>query len=232
MIKPWPVHTLVFDLDDTLYPERAFVLSGFAAVDAWLQRELKVTGFRETAEQLFSAGLRGQIFDEALPRLRLVPSVELIGQLVAVYRAHEPQLALFPEAAEILAWAEKKLRLAIVTDGFAEVQRRKLAALGLEPRVALSVVTDELGREFWKPHLKGYQLIASALVGPRTGFVYIGDNARKDFIAPRKLGWRTVRILRDGGEHADYHPRPDEQAEIDIRDLRELRDLLQPVPPP
>ncbi len=226
MTEPWSIHTLVFDLDDTLYPERAFVYSGFAAVDAWIRRELKVEGFREVAEELFAAGHRGQIFDEALPRLNLAPSMELITQLVGVYREHEPKLELFPDAAEVLAWAEPQCRIAVLTDGFAGVQRRKLAALALEPRCAISVVTDELGRQFWKPHLRGFQTIASVLKGPAEGFVYIGDNAQKDFIAPKKLGWRTIRILREGAEHVDYLARPIERADIDVRSLLELKNLV------
>jgi putative hydrolase of the HAD superfamily len=43
MAEPVPIHTLVFDLDDTLYPEKDFVLSGFDAVDRWL-KERRVPG--------------------------------------------------------------------------------------------------------------------------------------------------------------------------------------------
>ena len=38
----WPVHTVVFDLDDTLFAERDYVLSGFRAVDEWIRRERRV----------------------------------------------------------------------------------------------------------------------------------------------------------------------------------------------
>ena len=31
---------------------------------------------------------------------------------------------------------------------------------------------------------------------------YLGDNPRKDFTAPRRLGWRTARVRRAEGEHA------------------------------
>ena len=35
---------LVFDLDDTLYPEREFALSGFRAAGRWAAAELGVEG--------------------------------------------------------------------------------------------------------------------------------------------------------------------------------------------
>lgn len=31
-------------------------------------------------------------------------------------------------------------------------------------------------------------------------FYYIGDNLRKDFVAPNKLGWQTICLL-DNGEN-------------------------------
>ena len=44
MSECWRVHTIVFDLDDTLYLERDFVLSGFAAVDLGLRNEQGIAG--------------------------------------------------------------------------------------------------------------------------------------------------------------------------------------------
>jgi len=37
-----PSAALVFDLDDTLFPERDFVLSGFQAVGDWLETNLSL----------------------------------------------------------------------------------------------------------------------------------------------------------------------------------------------
>lgn len=31
-----------------------------------------------------------------------------------------------------------------------------------------------------------------------SGFMYVGDNPKKDFIAPNALGWETVCLLDDG----------------------------------
>ena len=63
MAEPAPVHTLVFDLDDTLYAERDFVISGFHAVDLWLRERRGVKGFAEAAGKIFAAGRRCRIFD-------------------------------------------------------------------------------------------------------------------------------------------------------------------------
>jgi putative hydrolase of the HAD superfamily len=43
---------LVFDLDDTLYPERQFALSGFAAAGRWAEAELGLGGLAEDMARL------------------------------------------------------------------------------------------------------------------------------------------------------------------------------------
>ena len=228
MNESWPVHTVVFDLDDTLYPEREFVFSGFQAVEEWLQEKHRVPGFADVARKIFAAGRRGKIFDEALPLLGMQPTPERVAELLEVYRMHQPRIGFFPDAAEILEWAGRHFQLALITDGYAAVQARKIRALGLEKYISRRVITDELGREFWKPSLEPYRRVMAQSPGPADGYVYIGDNPRKDFIGARQLGWRTVRVRRAEGEHADYQPIATEAAEAEIVNLLSLRQLLSP----
>jgi putative hydrolase of the HAD superfamily len=228
MSDAWRIHTIVFDLDDTLYPEREFVLGGFAAVGAWLRESHGIEGFEDEARRLFAAGRRGRIFDEALERLRAAEPGMLVPQMVRVYREHQPRLRLFPDAEDTLAWAQIfGLRLAIVTDGFAAVQRNKIIALGLGARIPCCVITDELGgKTFWKPHQEAFLRVMAELPGPPSGFVYVADNPRKDFIAPRQLGWKTLRVRRPEGEHTHYEATDAERADEDSIDLAHLRTLF------
>lgn len=223
------VHTLVLDLDDTLFPEREYVHSGFRAVDEWLQSSRVATGFAETAWRLFEAGRRGKVFDEALQLLDVLSTPSLIADMIGVYRAHEPKLSLFSDAVEILEWARSRVNLALITDGYADVQRKKIRALGLERLISCRIVTDELGTEFWKPSPEPFRRVMAAFPGTGDGYVYVGDNPRKDFIGARKLGWRTVRVRRTGGEHNHYEPSSAEAADVEVPDLLALRQLLAPV---
>lgn len=231
MDSRWPIHTVVFDLDDTLFSESEFVISGFRAVGRWLQENKQLTGFAGEAERLFAAGHRGQVFDEALARLGAAAEPSLVQQLVAVYREHAPKLTLLADAREILAWAEKKFRLALISDGFLAVQERKLSALGIKERFAVVILTDALGRAFWKPSPEAFQRVMRQMPGPADGFVYVADNPRKDFIAPKMLGWKTVRIRRRGGEHACYEAALAEAAQAEIKDMGELASLIATAAP-
>ena len=64
------------------------------------------------------------------------------------------------------------------------------------------VFTEELGREFWKPSPRGFELIRESLSVPHEACVYVADNLTKDFVAPNALGWRTIQYLRAEQVHS------------------------------
>ena len=228
MDNVWRVHTVVFDLDDTLYPERDFVLSGFAAVDAWLQANHGIDGFAEKAQALFAAGHRGHIFDQALELLDVSMAEALVPAMIEIYRRHPPALHLYSDADHALKWIDTAgLRTALITDGISFVQRAKIRALGLQARIQSCIVTDELGgKQFWKPNPEAFLRLMAAHPGPNSGYVYIADNPRKDFIAPRRLGWKTLRVRRAGCEHTDYDGTKDDSAERESSTLADLHEII------
>lgn len=223
------IPAVIFDLDDTLYPEHAFVRSGFAEAGRWLQAQQGVAGLAAEAGRLFAEGRRGRIFDEALLALGVAPAPALVARLVAVYRSHVPQLELYADAAWALDHCGARGRLGLLTDGYAATQRNKVAALGIAARFQAMVFTDDHGRENWKPSPAPFQRIALALDCPAAACVYVGDNPAKDFVAPNRLGWRTVHLRRAGGEYAAVIPEglpADHRAQRAITSLRELGGLL------
>lgn len=198
---------IVFDLDDTLYPERDYVRSGLAAAArafAAASPEAGEAAFLALTVGMFEAGVRGRIFDAALADLAPGAPPALLQSLIDAYRAHQPtSLSLFGDARDALErWGERG-PLGLVTDGFLAVQQAKVRALGIEPCFAALCFTDALGgREAWKPSPQGFLEIMARLGRPASRCVYVADNPHKDFHAPRALGWRTVRVRRPGGEHA------------------------------
>ncbi len=183
---------IVLDMDDTLYVERDFARSGFAAVAALLGDE----SFAPRAWALLEAGGRGDIFD------RLAPDPSRVKAMVAAYRSHRPAIALAPDAARLLARAEN---CALITDGHEVTQRNKIGALGIGHLDPL-IVTDMWGQDFRKPHPRAFETVMARHGGAGADYVYVGDNPAKDFLAPRALGWRSLRIRRPGGLHQRAEP--------------------------
>lgn len=207
--KRWdqPPAVVVWDVDDTLMLERDFARSGFAAVGAWLAAERGLEGFSEAAWAIFEAGGRGTIFNQALARLGVGPQdpalPELIATLVRVYREHPPAVALLPDAAAALAALRAAaIPMAVITDGPVVMQAGKVRALGLAALAAPIVLAWARGEAFGKPHPSAFEEVQRHHGAAGDRLVYIADNPLKDFIAPRRLGWRTLRIRRPGGLHA------------------------------
>jgi len=144
-------------------------------------------------------GRRGSIFDDVLNEMGIQSSLELISALVETYRTHTPSISLAADASEALAEIGRIATIAIVSDGPLASQSRKVEALGLSSLAAPIVLTEALGSEFRKPHPKGFEQVQQRR--PADLFVYVADNPRKDFTGPKHLGWKTVRVRREGGLH-------------------------------
>lgn len=219
---------LVFDLDDTLYSESHYVLSGFRAVDAFLRQHHALPGFFEKAASLFDKGVRGNTFNLALQALGRADTPALIQTLLEVYRSHTPTLTLFSDAQWALQHFSSQHRLALLTDGFLVSQHQKVEALGLRRFFETMVFSDEWGREFWKPHRRPFEEVMRRLQARGENCVYIADNPKKDFIAPRQLGWDTIHILRPRGEYANVETTLETSARVQIASLTELPSVLTP----
>lgn len=215
------VRCVVFDVDDTLYLERDYVRSGFAAVGAEVRARWTVADFAERAWRLFEEGARGDVFDRVLRACGVACSTDDVAALVACYREHRPEIRLLDDARACLERLAPRLRLAALTDGPVASQRAKVLALGLDRWLAPIVVTGELGPGLGKPHPEGFRRIEAATGEGGSACLYVADNPAKDFAGPRALGWRTVRIRRPGGLHAD-RPSGDD---VD-REIASLEELL------
>ena len=190
----------VFDIDDTLYLERNFVRSGFQVVGQWMKMQFGVDDFFDRAWKFFEAGSRRHIFDRVISELDLQSS-GIVERMVAVYRYHKPSISLAPDAILFLE-SHAANDMAIITDGYADVQWSKIRTLGLDRLVGRVIATDDWGRDFWKPHPRSFIEICNG--HDPADCVYIADNPSKDFMAPERLGWApSIRIRRPEALHYD-----------------------------
>lgn len=212
------VQCVVFDIDDTLYLERDYVRSGFHAVGEHLRRTHGVDGFSRRAWELFESGHRGSTFDVVLAELGLPEA--LVPGLVRVYREHEPDIELLPDVRAFIERWSSCWRLAAVSDGPLRSQENKAKALDLPRWCEPIVLTESLGHGFGKPHPLAFQKVEAVTGLSGAQCVYVADNPAKDFIAPARMGWRTVRVRRAGALHESVPSGADVKTEV--RDLSEL----------
>jgi len=204
------IKAVIFDLDDTLFPERDYVISGFRRVALYLEAEYGCE--RDEIFGLLKAdyenGLRGNNFDVLLEKIGLESEADLVTALVKEYRSHKPQISLPDISAELLTYlVNKSYSLGLLTDGYLECQRLKVESLGLEKFMDAVVYTDWWGRAFWKPHTKGYFEVIRKLGVDEIRCCYVADNPEKDFKGAKVCGMRTLQVLQWVSKDAALFPK-------------------------
>ncbi len=183
---------VVLDLDDTLYPEAAYVESGINHVS---QLVISLYGQDLLAEmKLWREQGETDFLGRIVQHLRLEMSVK--ESLLWAYRLHMPCIKLSEDVRTTLCkLQEKSAALAILTDGRSISQRLKLKALGLAHLPAY-ISEEWAGRS--KPDPLRFHQVMQDFLG--CTFIYVADNPKKDFLAPNQLGWQTIGV-RDAGQN-------------------------------
>jgi putative hydrolase of the HAD superfamily len=216
----------IFDLDDTLYREKDFVYEGFREVCKHLSKKYNLKEeklFKTTIEVLETQG-RGKIFNILCEKYNIK---EDIKKLVNIYRNVKPKIELYEDAKYILDKFKNKFKLGIITDGKSSVQWNKIKALNLNKMVDKIIVSDDYGKEYWKPNQHVFLEMARYFNIDPKQCVYIGDNPNKDFIGAKKIGFKTIRIIREEGEHMKTFLDKEYEAHYNIKKLVELEEIFK-----
>ena len=188
------VQGVIFDLDDTLYAEKDYIRSGYRAV---------ATGFPQVvnmAQKLWDAFEKNQLAIDAVLEAEGLATIENKAKALQLYRYHIPDISLYSGVLDLLQRLAGCKKLGMITDGRPEGQWAKIEALRITPYFEKIIVTDELGGpEFRKPNEIAFRLMQQALDIPFPKMVYIGDNTKKDFIAPLALGMKAIYYKNTNG---------------------------------
>jgi len=189
---------VLFDLDDTLYPEIDFIKSGFKTVARHLASRYNLNEdslFQQMLDILQRDG-RGKIFDTLLEKLGLFTG-DRIRTLVYLYRSHWPAIRLYQDVLPTLKKLKRSgMSLGIITDAMASVQKNKVDALGLDRLFDIIIYTEELGEGCGKPSPVPFKAALELLQVPASQSAYIGNDPAKDFQAPNTIGMLTIQVVR------------------------------------
>jgi HAD superfamily hydrolase (TIGR01549 family) len=207
------LETVLFDLDDTLHDDtRAFHgaaeevahevaiehgIDALALKDAYIAQ---AEGFwqRLTADQLKTrlGAVREVLWGEALARVGIDD-----GQLArrSAFRYHEYRkkyFTPFPGALDVLRNLRARgMKIGILTNGFAETHREKIAALRLGEYVDAVFIADEVG--MLKPDPLLFAHACTAMGSSPLHSAMVGDRYDRDIRGAQEAGlyavWLNVR---------------------------------------
>lgn len=193
---------MLFDLDDTLCDyaaARALRLrTAFAGADPD-QRPVGIDLDRMVADSV-AANPHGADHFPALFAAHGLPA-DRASTAMAWYRANRFHgLALFPEASAVVAAVRAldrpaaPVRIGVVTNGPAEVQRAKARLLGVEALADFVLVSGEFGAAKPEPAIFAEALRLGGVDPARA--LMVGDSLHHDIAGARAAGIRTIWINR------------------------------------
>ncbi len=193
---------ILFDLDDTLAPEESFIKSGYRAVSEYLKEHFGTDGNEKNIySELYALYKESSklVFNRYLENHMIYPSDDEIKELVRIYREHEPSTEYYEDVPPALKKLKQEgCKLGIITDGYSITQRNKLKALKADTMFDRIIITDELGRDYWKPDERSFIMMKETFSAEYGDMVYVGDNPAKDFYIGKDNRISTIRVLRPG----------------------------------
>jgi putative hydrolase of the HAD superfamily len=226
------IRAVLFDLDETLIPEdeplasayRAVVPGDVAAFRAGLrarwQRDAPCPEYRARVQVSASDGLIAAFAGDApelaairgyLPRFRAETFGD--GRLELWQRTRIERQTSFPHAAGVLALLRRHVRLALVTNGASDLQRRKLAISGLEEHFDVVVASCDVGVGKRDPAI--FEAALDGLGVSAAEAVMVGNDRERDIEGAAAAGMRSLWI-----QHGSTN------GTADLHDLAQLPELL------
>lgn len=207
---------IIFDLDDTLMYEIDYLESAYREIADLLGGGDKDRLYQDMMNWYYENKDVFGLLEEKYSRAKI--------ELLDIYRNHFPAIKIGKEVREVLNYiAEKSYKLGLISDGRSMTQRNKLKALDIEDLFDKIVISEEFGST--KPDLRNFEIFMD---NENMEYFYIGDNTKKDFIAPNKLGWVTI-ALKDAGRNIhkqDFDGIVEHKPKFIVDNLKEIINLI------
>lgn len=218
------IKLVIFDLDDTLISEAEYVKSGYKVVSKYIEDKFKLNS-SDVFNKLWSyfQNKEKNTFNKLFEECNISYTQEDILSLVNVYRNHKPNIDFFDDVEPFLYELKKKnIHTGIISDGYYNGQKAKLEALDAYNKFDYIILTDELGKEFWKPNPKAFEMMMEKFNVKPEEVIYIGDNPKKDFAIKKIMPITTVRMKRNNSIYDNEDYLDDIKEDVLVNNLNEL----------
>lgn len=151
-------------------------------------------------------------------------SREMVDEFETIYRYEQTQIAPFEKMMDILDFCvEKKIPIAILTNGREGNQRAKVKALGLERWFSEDkiFISGAIGHQ--KPEKGAFLYIQDRMqLDPKETW-YIGDTYDFDVEGAHNAGWKTIWF----NHRKRPCPAAENLADIEVKSFEELKETIE-----
>ncbi|SDB82827.1 putative hydrolase of the HAD superfamily [Pelagirhabdus alkalitolerans] len=200
------MHTVVFDVDDTLYDQQRPFKQAFKRVLSTQFTDQQLAQLyiasRKYSDQVFEKEQRGEISTLDLQIYRIQQATKDFNfditeqqaiEFQDAYLEEQKQITLFPEMKDVLdILKERGIQMAVLTNGNTEHQQMKIDQLNLTNWIKEEhcFISGSIGAA--KPELTPFQHIENRLTIDRDSTWYIGDSFENDVLGAKGAGWRVI----------------------------------------
>ncbi|MCM1489994.1 MAG: YjjG family noncanonical pyrimidine nucleotidase [Muribaculum sp.] len=200
---------IFFDLDDTLFN---FSKASLISLRKLWEEEAEIRNMYDSAEsfideyhihnsRMWELHESGKITSEFLKaerfRLTIAPDRNDEEIILTSRTFNDRYLHLLGEcneacegAEEILKRLSKRYLIGVLTNGFTEVQYRKLRSTGLDRYIQRVVISDEIGVQ--KPDARLFRYAERETGATMETALMIGDNPKNDIQGALDAGWKAI----------------------------------------
>lgn len=224
------VTDVFFDLDHTLWDFEKNSALTFEKILKQNEIKIKLSDFLKVyvpanlvfwklyrEEKITKEQLRYQRLKSVFDKLDLVVSDQMIHKLADEYIQYLSSYNhLFPNTIEILEYLKPKYRLHIITNGFQEIQDKKMKSSKINEYFEHIINSETTG--FKKPNPIIFQAGLNHANVASKNAIMIGDSLEADILGAKALG---IHVL-----HFNAHNEPHHEICPIIHDLSEIKTFL------
>ena len=200
------VTDVFFDLDHTLWDFEKNSALAFERIFESHKVDIELNSFLEVyiplnfqfwklyrEERISKPELRYQRLKKAFDKVNVEVSDDKINSLSAAYIEHLSSFNhIFPGTFEILDYLKPNYKLHIITNGFEEVQEKKMKNSKLLPYFDVVVNSEMAGVK--KPDPKIFELALKKAKVDANRSIMIGDSLEADIIGAKNIGFHVLHF--------------------------------------
>ena len=225
---------LFIDLDDTLYDFSAASQESFRETYDLLHYERYFNSFEHFYSiyepynlQLWHIYGEGKIMKEELNKRRYSYPLEVVG-------VHDQELAdtfcrealgriptknkLIEGAKELLEYLRPKYNLYILSNGFKELQSRKMCTVGIDKYFDALILSEDIGVN--KPNRELYEYALQKTASTMEDSIMIGDMFETDIVGAANIGMKQIYFNPKKKEGMPFTPT------YMVTELLQIKDIL------
>lgn len=228
------IKNIFIDLDDTLYDFSSASRESFKEAYDLLGYDRYFTSFQQFMDiytprnlELWSIYGRGEISKEELNNIRFSYPLESVG-------IHNKELAkqfcnealsriptknkLIPGAKELLEYLYPKYNLYILSNGFQELQEKKMRTSNIRHYFRELILSDHIGINKPRPEIFKYALEKTG--STLEDSIMIGDMFETDIAGANNIGLRQIFFNPKGVKNTTFTP------SYEVKTLEEITEIL------